>query len=468
MSGGAVDYLFSLQNRGIKLDLGRMRAALEELERPQDAFDSILVAGTNGKGSTASALASILQRPGHRVGLFTSPHLVDYRERFRIDARMVSAPALEARVLADREIWEHHHLTYFEATVALALALFRDAAVQTAVLEVGLGGRLDATNVAEPILSVITPIGYDHMHILGESLDRIAGEKAGVLREGVPAVLASGFPEAVRALRESALRVNAPEWLRSRLLHVRGIELLSDVENAGGSRFSIRPRSVESDAPSESASISVRKLFGDELVCEIALPGVHQVANASLAALAACAISARSGVKREHVRDGLRRWRWPGRLERPRPDLPLLFDCGHNREGGRSLASALSLLAPRGSIELVVGMVDKKDHEAFFREVRRVTSRVRIAPPRTERAASREALESAARRAGFAVERSESIASGLDDALAAAEREPGKLVVLAGSLFTLEDGYHALGTAPAELLWEPSVQDPAAVAHAHG
>ena len=452
----AVEYLFSLQNRGIKLDLDRMRAALEELGRPQDAFDSILVAGTNGKGSTSSALASILQRPGHRVGLFTSPHLVDYRERIRIDARMVSEASLESRVLADREIWERHQLTYFEATVALALCLFRDAAVQTAVLEVGLGGRLDATNVIEPILSVITPIGYDHMHLLGETLDEIAREKAGILRPGVPAVLAGGFPEAARALRECAVRAGAPLWPRS-LLHVSQIEPLPEGEQAGGSCFFIRAREevIRPRWPNEL----VRSLFADGLKCEIALPGCHQVANASLAALAACAAASRYDLTREQIRDGLRRWRWPGRLERPRPDLPLLFDCGHNREGGRSLASALARFAPSDGIELVVGMVDKKDHEAFFREMRRVTPRVRIAPPSTERAASREALESAARRAGLEVQRASSIASGLAEALSIAARQPGKMVVLAGSLFTLEDGYHALGTAPAETLWEPSLAE---------
>lgn len=446
----AIDYLFSLQNRGIKLDLDRMRAALEDLGRPQDAFDSILVAGTNGKGSTSSALASILQRPGHRVGLFTSPHLVDYRERIRVDSRMVSEASLETRVRADRAIWERHQLTYFEATVALALCIFREEVVQTAVLEVGLGGRLDATNVVEPILSVITPIGYDHMHLLGDTLDRIAREKAGILRAGVPAVLAGGFPEATRALRECALRAGAPLWPRS-LLHVSGIETLPD----GGSRFALRAR-AEGRRSSDAPQSRVGAFFAGSLECEIALPGCHQVANSSLAALSASAVAPRLGVTAEQVRAGLRRWRWPGRLERPCPDLPLLFDCGHNRQGGRSLASALARLSRPGGIELVAGMVDKKDHEAFFREMRRVTTRVRIAPPSTERAASREVLESAARRAGLEVRSVPSIASGLEEALAAAAREPGKVVVLAGSLFTLEDGYRALGVAPAEELWEPS------------
>ncbi|MCA9728033.1 MAG: bifunctional folylpolyglutamate synthase/dihydrofolate synthase, partial [Candidatus Eisenbacteria bacterium] len=167
MESPALAYLFSLQNRGIKLDLDRMRAALAELGQPQDSFASILVAGTNGKGSTSSALASILQRPGVRVGLFTSPHLVDYRERIRVDGRMISSVDLERRIASDREIWDRHGLTFFEVTVALGLVLFREAAVDVAVLEVGLGGRLDATNVVDPILSVVTPIGYDHMHLLG-------------------------------------------------------------------------------------------------------------------------------------------------------------------------------------------------------------------------------------------------------------------------------------------------------------
>jgi dihydrofolate synthase/folylpolyglutamate synthase len=202
---------------------------------------------------------------------------------------------------------------------------------------------------------------------------------------------------------------------------------------------------------------------------EIALPGRHQVANAALAALAALALPGEN-VDLEQVRAGLARWRWPGRLERPRPDLPLLFDCGHNREGGRSLAAALRAGFPGRPVELVVGMVDKKDQAAFFREMRRVVDHVRIAPPSTSRAASREVLEAAAAEAGLEVMRAETIGAALRAALQRSEGSDRPLVVLARTLFTLEDGYRACGVSPPERLWnEGSDRDTARSAtHAYG
>jgi dihydrofolate synthase/folylpolyglutamate synthase len=212
---------------------------------------------------------------------------------------------------------------------------------------------------------------------------------------------------------------------------------------AGGSRFNLRAR--------PGSGVPGAALPETGLSLQIAPPGIHQVANASVAVLAALALPG-AAVTSVQIARGLERWRWPGRMERPRSDLPLVFDCGHNREGGRSLAAALRRGFPGRPIELVAGMVDKKDHAAFFREMRRVAGHVWLSPPSTPRAASREALEAAAREAGLAVRPVASIAEGLREALARAH-PGGPLAVLAGSLFTLEEGYRALGTAPAELLW---------------
>jgi len=185
-------WLLALERRGVKLDLTRMRAALEALNRPQASFSSILVAGTNGKGSTAAALASALRLSGRSVGLYTSPHLLDYRERIRLNGKLADSEAMRLRVERDREIWDRFELSFFEATTALAFSHFRETGVEVAVLEVGLGGRLDATNTVEPVLSVITPLGMDHAHLLGSTRAAIAREKAGILRPGVPAAVAGG------------------------------------------------------------------------------------------------------------------------------------------------------------------------------------------------------------------------------------------------------------------------------------
>jgi dihydrofolate synthase/folylpolyglutamate synthase len=284
-------------------------------------------------------LASILQRPGRRVGLFTSPHLVDFRERIRIDATSIGRDAIAARVARDRDVWDRHQLTFFEATTALALSHFREVGIDVAVLEVGLGGRLDATNCVEPLASVITPIGRDHVHILGNTLREIAGEKAGILRRGVPAVIAGGLREATAVLEARAHAIGAPVYFRPRCISVRAIRT-GDAET----RFRIEPRPVDSTRPGDGSLGAFPSLD-----LTIALPGAHQAANAALAALAALVPSGMTVSASEIVR-GLARWRWPGRMERPVPGLPLIFDCGHNREGGRVLASALASTARRRPI----------------------------------------------------------------------------------------------------------------------
>lgn len=233
----AVRWLFALERRGVKLDLDRMSAALEDLGRPQDAFASVLVAGTNGKGSTAAALASAARLGGRTVGLYTSPHLLDCRERIRLNGRLAPEDALLARLERDREVWEAHALSFFEALTALAFCFFRDQGVDLAVLEVGLGGRLDATNTVEPILSVITPLGMDHAHLLGSTAAAIAREKAGILRPGVPAVVAGGSLAAIQAVADRARELGAPLYLRRSSVEVRSIR-----GGARGPRFLLRRR----------------------------------------------------------------------------------------------------------------------------------------------------------------------------------------------------------------------------------
>lgn len=436
----ALDHLLSLQRRGIKLDLDRMRACLEDLGRPQDSFRSILVAGTNGKGSTASALASILSRRDRRVGLFTSPHLHDYRERIRLDGKMVDGVLLAARVEADREVWERHQLTFFEATTALGFSLLRQLEVELAVLEIGLGGRLDATNVVDPVLSVIGPIGRDHVHVLGDSLPAIAGEKAGILRPGVPAVVAGGYAAAISEIARRARHLGSPLFLRPRCLHVGEI-----AQGGGAIRFRLHARA---EAPGGF------RLPGAGLALSIRMRGIHQVANAALAVLAAAVLrgSAEDPGDAE-IAAGLARWSWPGRLERPRPDLPLLVDAAHNRESARALAAAVRALVPDREIRLVAGLVTQKDHAGFFRQLARVSDRAWIAAPGTTRAAPPGELVAAARAAGFRTVQCATVAEALDEALDGASDPDGPLVLLTGSLFTLDDGYRHLGIPPVEALW---------------
>jgi dihydrofolate synthase/folylpolyglutamate synthase len=437
----AVRWLFALERRGVKLDLTRMRAALEELGSPERSFRSVLVAGTNGKGSTAAALASSLRLTGLRVGLYTSPHILDYRERIRLNGRLAPPEALLRRVETDRDIWERHELSFFEATTVMAFSYFRESAVDLAVLEVGLGGRLDATNTVEPILSIITPLGMDHAHLLGSTPAAIAREKAGILRPNVPAVLAGGSREAIEAVRSRAGEVGAPFYLRRECVRVDRI-----APAPRGTRFRLRRR------PGAPAGFVLPERG---LSIETSLPGRHQVVNAAHAALALSLLRERGvAVDDEQIARGIRRLRWPGRLERPAKDRPLLADVAHNREGAQVVAQYLQGPARSREIRPVIAMLEKKDHQGYFRELRRVARRVWIAPLAVERAAPVEELKSAAEEAGLAVRLAPSVKEALEDALRGAFEPDGPLVLLAGSFHTVEAGYHALGVPAEEALWD--------------
>ncbi|MCE5310248.1 MAG: bifunctional folylpolyglutamate synthase/dihydrofolate synthase [Acidobacteriales bacterium] len=314
----SVRYLYSLGNevKTAKLGLDRMRALSSALGNPERSFRIVHVAGTNGKGSTAAMVASSLKAWGAKTGLYTSPHLVEPTERISIGCEPVSRDEFAAafdrvhrtaeELLRDGAI--DFHPTYFETVTAMAFVLFRDRAVEWAVVEVGLGGRLDATNIVLPELAVVTPVDFDHEAYLGRSLEAIAGEKAGILKTGVKAVFASQRPEVKQVLEEAAHEVHAP-FTTAEDWHVEDLEV-----TARGSRFTMRN--------------------GRKLRIECPLAGEHQVANTVTAAAALDSL----GLPERTIEDGIRTTRWPGRLEYvgTRPDI--LLDGAHNPSGARALA----------------------------------------------------------------------------------------------------------------------------------
>jgi dihydrofolate synthase/folylpolyglutamate synthase len=438
----AVRRLYRLERRGIKLDLERVRECLRALGDPQRAFGSVLVAGTNGKGSTASALASILSLSGSRTALYSSPHLLDFRERIRIDGCMDDCALLQTRLERDWETWERFELSFFEAATVLALARFREAGVQVAVLEVGLGGRLDATNTVEPILSVVTSLGMDHAEILGRTAAAIAREKAGIFRPSVPAVTDGGPPGAPAALEARARKVGARLYRRSRCVRVSAI---TPPAAGAGIRFRLTPR------PGAPAGFT---LPPDGILLESVLPGVHQAGNLALAALAAALLRERGfAITDGQIAEGIRRVRWPGRLERPLPGRALIADVAHNREGARAVARHLAASAPGREVRPVVGMVQGKDHAGFFRELGRVAQSVWVAPLADERGTPLETLAASAESAGLAVRRAGSVVDALGTAFDGAHEPDGPLVLLCGSFHTLEEGYRSLGVPARERLW---------------
>ena len=326
----SVRYLYSLGNEVLtaKLGLERITALLEALGSPHRACRWVHVAGTNGKGSTCAMIEAGLREAGVRTGLYISPHLMEPTERIQIGGRQVSqeqfANAFDRvheaaeRMLSTRAL--DMHPTYFESVTAMAFVLFADAKLDRVVLEVGLGGRLDATNVVTPDLCVITPIDYDHQIFLGDTIQQIAAEKAGILKPGVPAVFAEQRPEAEAVLRAMA----SGPFTFSRDWPITDLAM-----DARGSRFRMR---------------------GVEVRCPLA--GEHQVENARVAAIALAELGVSpAGIAGTH---------WPARLERVSERPEIIIDGAHNPAGTRALAAYIRRFYSGRRIWMVYGALRDK------------------------------------------------------------------------------------------------------------
>lgn len=342
--GGALAELFADRPvSAVRWGLERIEALLDELGRPERSFDAFHIAGTNGKGSTAEFAASLLRAGGHRTGLYTSPHLAHVRERFLVDGAPADERLLEAaasRILACRAVSE---ATYFEVATALAFLCFAESKVEVAVVETGLGGRLDATNALESVATAITTIGLEHTDLLGSTLEEIAGEKAGILRAGVPASLGCMPALARHAILNRATRIGAPAA-------VLGADAtVSEVEVGGaGTTFSYR---------------STVRTKGIRL--QTGLPGPHQAENAGLALLLVERSS--RNPSDDEVREGIGRARLPGRFEIWR-DGPRtwVFDIAHNPAAVTVLRKTWSLVQPPRPWVMIAGILADKEWAAML------------------------------------------------------------------------------------------------------
>jgi dihydrofolate synthase / folylpolyglutamate synthase len=341
----ALAYLDSLEVLGIRPGLDRIRTLLARLGDPQATFPSVLIAGTNGKGSVAADVASILRQAGHAPGVYTSPHLVRFEERIVVGETPIAATEvalltsrLRDVIAADRRL-RNDPPTYFEATTALAFLHFSTRKVPIAVLEVGMGGRFDATNVVTPLACAVTQIAMDHTQWLGRTLGEIAYQKAGILRPGVPAAVSKQETAALEVLRGEARRVGAP--LTSTLdCEVRPGAGAAATLGRIASAFGARPVRFP-DPPIFSLVTPSGGRYPD---LALSLRGVHQVENAATAVLVAEHLAAAGvrGIDATTIAAGLRESVWPGRLELipGRPDL--LLDGAHNPAGCATLAAYLA------------------------------------------------------------------------------------------------------------------------------
>jgi len=418
-----INYLFGLQKYGIKFGLSNSHQLMGLMGNPHLRFRSIHVAGTNGKGSTASFLAAMLLAAGYRVGLYTSPHLVSFTERIRIN----NVPVTEDRVidLAERVRTRYAGLpsaeggaltpTFFEVTTAMAFTCFAEERVDVAVVEAGMGGRLDSTNVITPMVSVITNIDVDHTEFLGDTIEKIAEEKAGIIKPGVPVVTGAVQPEVIAVIERQAASACAPVYRFPKDFRA---------EPAAGAGYQ------------EFDYCGIASRFPG---LRISLVGRHQVGNACLSLAAVECMSSRGiSVPEADLRTGLANAVWEGRLEKvaERPDIYL--DGAHNPASARALADAVrDLKGNYRRLVLVIGVLMDKDYRGIVSRLAPLADRIVVTKPNYARALGVRSLAAETGVFHRTVDSAETVAEAIG--LARQGAAESDLILITGSLYTVGD-----------------------------
>ncbi len=402
-------FILSREFFGMKLGLENISQFLESIGSPQHTYPTIHLAGTNGKGSTAAMIATVLHKAGYKTGLFTSPHLVSLRERIRVNGRMIPGRSVTAFVDRYRRELDRRKLSFFEVITAMALYYFQRAGVDIAVIETGLGGRLDATNVLTPLLTITTDISRDHVEILGSSLRKIATEKAGIIKPSVPHLIGLLPREAEQVMRQRCRSVGAP------LHRLTKSDFLVD-SSQGRLDFTWNGCCLKKVAP--------------------ALNGPHQLSNAALA-LKALAILDSDGLKvnRLAMRTGLHAVDWPGRFQivsrRGRPTV--ILDVCHNASGVAAFVGTFRICFPNQKAHFVTGFVRRKPHQEMIDLMVPIASGFHLVPLKTHRSTDLSVLIDQTDFRGVPVRRSGSLTVALRRLLKTCRSDD--IIVVAGSHF---------------------------------
>jgi len=410
-----IEFLYGLQRSGIKLGLRGIQALLQALNNPEEQFPAIHIAGTNGKGSTAALLASMFTAAGYKTGLYTSPHVVDFTERIRINGKPIARREVvrHARIL--QPLVRRYRTTFFETVTAMAFRHFAEQKVDIAIIETGLGGRLDATNVLKPLLSVITNIGLEHTEILGRTIPKIAFEKAGIIKPHTPCVTGERSAEALRVFRRIARQRKAPLLVVKYQSTIRQASLL-------GTRFDLR-----------LGKVLYNNLF-------LALAGDHQVRNAALAIAAIHCVREQGdfAVPERAIRAGLRNVvRNSGiqaRLSILQTKPPIIADVAHNPDAIKVLVKALQNLSVRKFV-LLFGVSKDKDYQAMVGYLKPIVDRAVVVAARTERARPSDELQQAFMRIGVPAVSERSVRDGVRKIGALLHR--GQAALITGSHFVV-------------------------------
>lgn len=433
----ALDYLYSFVDYSLErsyrysaelFDLGRVRTLLHMLGDPHERYPSFHIAGTKGKGSVTAMIASCLRAAGYRTGMYTSPHLIHFTERIQVDGEPIQEADLVAGVNEIQPfVKKVPNLTTYEIDTAIAFAYFARAGVNAAAIEVGLGGRLDATNVLRPVVAVITSLSYDHTHLLGDRLSDIAREKAGIIKPGIPVVSAPQQHEAERVIEEVARAQGSPlvrvghDWLYAPGAH--------DLDGQSLHVWSATEQPLM-DAFVESAG-------GEEWVpprYETPLLGHHQVVNGAVA-YAALRVARERGlaVDEDAIHEGMRTVRWQGRFQILCRLPMIVVDSAHNRDSALKLRIALDDYFPGQPVTLIFGASADKDIEGMFVELAPRVSRVIVTQAIHPRAAEPAEVVALAHQHGLRTEVISPVKAALEGAIGRAR--PNEVIVSAGSLF---------------------------------
>jgi len=432
-----LDYLFRFVDFSLQktfryapeqFDLGRMRDLMAALGNPEKDFPIIHIAGTKGKGSVASMCASVLRCAGYHTGLYTSPHLQDYVERIQIDGQPMAHQDLVDLVEELKPVFESiPKITTFEITTALAFTYFKRQQVSAAVVEVGLGGRLDATNVCTPIVCVITSISYDHTYLLGETLTEIAGEKGGIIKPGVPVVLSPQKDEARHVIERISNEHHAP------LVQVGRDYLFSlQASSLEGQTLLVWPASEQAYLDETITSGGIQEW--EPVSLTIPLLGYHQVENA-VTAYAALQVARARGldISETAIQPGFNQVVWPARFEILQQNPPVIIDSAHNRDSALKLRLALDDYFPGIPVVLLFGASEDKDIAGMFAElmprVRQLIATKSIHP----RAIDPEKLVEMAHQYGRPAQAISEVEQALELSIEIAQREA--IVLATGSIF---------------------------------
>jgi len=407
----AVQFLYNLRLFGAKFGLENTFKLAARAGNPQNQLRFIHVAGTNGKGSTCAMLESIYRAAGLRVGLFTSPHLVSFRERIQVNRELISKNEVirlvEALQPMLKEFHNDHHPTFFEVVTVMALKFFAEQKCDLVIWETGLGGRLDATNIVTPLASVITNIAFDHQQWLGDTLAKIAAEKAGIIKPSVPVITAADEPEALTMIEKTAREKNAP---------------LIKVAQAS-------------------------RLHAAAGTAALPLPGDHQRLNAALALAVVETLQSKIPANDSAIRTGLETVNWPGgwQLVQTQSGQNILLDGAHNVAGAKALLSALGENYPTARRTLILGVLQDKDWPQICRVLAPLAARIFTVPVASERTAGARELAAACRVANPAVKIAacDSLRMALDQAA------NDRFVVVTGSLYLVGEALELLGLSPA-------------------